>query len=180
MKAALAILPILMSACLEDYGPWPSDDQRLWCGDELCRWSVEVGQARPEPTWNELDPDVRLSGTMARLSRVDAIPTGIPLCVLFGVNVNVPEGTRVRLDVDLGDDGTVEKSYALAYGTNSARELEPLFRYPGAHSAGPLPGSPTTAGSARVHLVKEGPDDAVLFPSRVAVGECPAPDAGLR
>jgi hypothetical protein len=179
MKAVFPVLLILVFAC-DKYGPWPSDSQRLWCGDKLCRWSVETGQARPEATWSTLDPDVRLSGTLARLSRLDPIPTGIPLCVQFGLNVNTPAGTSVRLDVDLGDDGSVEKSYPLAFGTNSARELEPLFRYPGAHSAGPLPGSPPTAGTARLHRVKEGPDDALLFLSRVVLGECPAADAGLR
>jgi hypothetical protein len=179
MKGVLAILVVLVAAC-EEYGPWPGSSQRLWCGDKLCRWSVEAGQAHPEPTWSTLDADVRLSGTNARLSRLDTIPTGIPLCAQFGLNVDAPASTRVRLDIDLGDDGTVEKSYPLVYGSNSAREVEPLFRYPGSHSAGPLPGSPTTTSSARLHLVKEGPDDAVLFLSRVVVGECPAADAGLR
>src|SRR6185436_14134439 len=36
----------------------PAEDQKLWCDGRLCRWSVQEGEARPAPTWHELDPAV--------------------------------------------------------------------------------------------------------------------------
>ena len=70
----VAVLVVGSAACPYAIGPDGNLPQRLWCGDKLCTWSVEEGEAHPAPTWHELDPEVRLAGPTVRLSRVDEVP----------------------------------------------------------------------------------------------------------
>jgi hypothetical protein len=181
MKAASGfLLPAVLTGCTVLLpSTIEGEAQKLWCGDALCRWSVEEGEAHPVRTWHELDPEVRLSGPTARLSRVDTIPPGARLCATFDVWVRAPEGASVRFEVDLAGDGTVEHSEALKSGQNVVFS-DADRGWPSAYDPRIIPGSPSGAASARLSLVKSGPGDVELYPVYVRLRACPVPppDAG--
>jgi hypothetical protein len=181
MKAVIwSLLPAVLTGCsILIPSAIEGEAQKLWCGEELCRWTVEEGEAHPVRTWHELDPEVRLSGPTVRLSRIDTIPPDAKLCATFDVWVRAPEGASVRFEVDLAGDGTVEHSEALKAGRNVVfSDVDP--DWPSPYDPRTIPGSPSGAASARVSLVKSGPGDVELYPTYVRLRACPVPprDAG--
>ena len=183
MKALVGILlAIVLPACGSGELLQRVDFQKLWCGERLCRWTVDAGAIRRVTTWHELDPEVGLAGPIVRLSRIDAIPHGTKLCAVIAVNVGELSDNRVRLEVDLADDGAVELSQPLERGGNETySEGEPFAeRFPELYPVWPIAGTPGPATSARVSLVKEGPSEVVIRPLHVNLRACqPLPaDAG--
>ena len=183
MKALTGVLlAIVLPACRSGELLQTDDFQKLWCGERLCRWTVDAGEVRRVTTWHELDPEVGLSGPLARLSRIDAVPAGAKLCAVIEVDVGELADNRLRLEVDLADDGTVELSQPLERGGNQTyQEGEPLAaRFPEWYPVWPIAGTPGPATSARVSLVKEGPSDVLIRPLRINLRAClpPAADAG--
>jgi hypothetical protein len=159
--------------------------QKLWCGQQLCRWMVEDGTVQPVRTWHELDPEVRLTGPTVRLSRIDAVPTDARLCAWFEIWVRGPAENSLVFEVDLANDGTVEYSEMLRRGHNvAATSYSVVLDYLPAvrHSFAPRPisGSPTAQPSARLSLVKTGVEATEINPIFVRLRACPpdSPDAG--
>jgi hypothetical protein len=178
MRLALAVAGLLAAlGCDPDwsYPDFQPRSQRLWCGEQLCEWSVIEGQAAKTTSWHDRDPGVRLSGaraSLSRLTRVDAPEAGAqPPCLWFQLEAHTDEGTSLRLQVDLGDDGSVEHGEVLKNGDNVAS---------GFVDHGPpwgprhIPAVGPSGAPARVVLSKEGPADAYLFPSYIAFAPCPS------
>jgi hypothetical protein len=83
----------------------------LWCGEELCSWKVEAGQARRSPTWHPDDLGVELIGDQVVISQrsdVRAVP-----CVLFDLVADIDLDATVTLEMDLFADGEVDFSERL-------------------------------------------------------------------
>ena len=159
--------------------------QKLWCGQQLCRWIVEDGAVQPVRTWHELDPEVRLTGPTARLSRIDTVPTNAKLCAWFEIWVRGPAENSLVFEVDLANDGTVEHREALRRGHNVAATIYAVvldFIPPVRPSFAPrpIPGSPTADPTARLSLLKTEAGDIDINPIFVRLRACPAdsPDAG--
>ena len=178
MRLGLAATGLLAALGCDPEWSYPNfqpRSQRLWCGENLCDWSVIEGQAVKTTGWHERDPGVLLSGaraSLSRLTRVDAPEAGAqPLCLWFKLEAHTGEGTLLRLQVDLGDDGSVEHGEALRNGDNAASSFV---------DEGPpwgprhLPAVGPSGAPARVVLSKEGPDDAYLFPTYIAFAPCPS------
>jgi hypothetical protein len=170
------------SACRGELGYYvpsnePAPDQKLWCSDRLCLWSVQEGEARPARSWHDLDPALSLVGPRVRLSRDDSLSAG-KTCLFFRIDLQAPVGTSVRLEVDRDRDGTMDFSETLMRGYNLAEywDTPPHFSEIRARE---VPGTGAEGQPARVWLVKEGPDDAELYPRYVSLRACPPPvDAG--
>jgi hypothetical protein len=149
--------------------------ERLWCGEKLCEWTVIEGQAAKTPGWHDRDPGLLLSGVRAALSRVIRVQPpdagAQPPCLWFQLEAYAGEGTTMRLQVDLGDDGSIELGEALRNGPNSASSFVDLGPPWGPRH---LPAVGPSGAPARVVLSKEGPDDAYLFPSYIAFAPCPS------
>lgn len=186
MRPKLAATLLLGFVACQSGEPFPETapaDQRLWCGEKLCEWTVLEGQAGRSPGWHERDPGVRLSGTRAALSRRSQLEApagdGPPLCLWYQVHAKLGSGTSLQLQVDIGDDGSFEITEQLKHGLNSASsffEIGPPW--------GPrrLPPVPAAGSPARLTLLKQGAADVDLFPQYVAFAPCPSRliDAGIQ
>jgi hypothetical protein len=117
----------------------------IWCGDELCSWDVEKGEVRKVATWHDGDPGVDLVGDEAAISQLaDSPPVD---CLRFSLVADVSEDATVTLEMDLGDDGTVE--YERSIPTSHWAELTYLVELEG-------------EDDIRLRLRKTGPGRAVL------------------
>ena len=79
----------------------------LWCGDQLCSWDVEAGQAIKIPTWHESDFGIELVGNSAAISQQTRIGSGIE-CLRVQAVANIEETAEVTVEVDFFDDGVVD------------------------------------------------------------------------
>lgn len=79
----------------------------LWCGDQLCFWEIEAGQAVKIPTWHEADFGVELVGNSAAISQQSRIGSGIE-CLRVRAVANIEETAEVTIEVDFFDDGVVD------------------------------------------------------------------------
>jgi hypothetical protein len=172
------------SGCRGELGYWVDPEtetelnQKIWCGDRLCTWSVREGEARPVRTWHDLDPSIRLVGPRVRLSRDDTLTTAGKVCASFQIHLQSPPLTSVRLEVDLGSDGTIDRSEPLRQRDNYAK----ASHYPSVFRDSlprEIAGTASAGQPARLWFVKEGAEDADIFPHFVTLGACPPPvDAG--
>lgn len=82
----------------------------LWCGDALCAWTVERGSAVRVATWNEGDPGVGLLGEDSAIAQLTPVTSSDGTCIEFDLIANIDDNAQVKLNVDVGADGTVDLS----------------------------------------------------------------------
>lgn len=80
----------------------------MWCGDQLCSWKVERGEANQAPTWHESDLGVALVGDDVLISQRTDIDDGIAPCVRFELVADIAEDASVTLQMDLFGDGEID------------------------------------------------------------------------
>ncbi|MEO6774260.1 MAG: hypothetical protein ABI467_14770 [Kofleriaceae bacterium] len=80
----------------------------LWCGDQMCAWKVERGEAHKVPTWNAGDPGVELVGSDVAIEQVSPVDSGDGACIEFDLIADVDESSQVALNIDVFGDGSVE------------------------------------------------------------------------
>jgi len=85
----------------------------LWCGDQLCAWKVERGEARRVATWNKGDSGVELVGSDAAIEQLSPYNSHDGTCLKFQLVANIDPNAEVYLNVDLEGDGTIEMTERL-------------------------------------------------------------------
>ena len=80
----------------------------LWCGDRLCRWTLEKGQVAQAPTWHDGDHGVALLGAEVAIAQITEVETSDGACVGFDLVADVAADAEVDLEVDVFGDGRVE------------------------------------------------------------------------
>lgn len=81
----------------------------LWCGDRLCRWTLEKGQVAPAATWHDGDRGVELVGADVAIAQLTEVDSGDGRCVGFDLVADVADDAEVHLQVDVYGDGTVDR-----------------------------------------------------------------------
>jgi hypothetical protein len=168
MRIGLLLL-VFSSAAISSCGYHPLSEggdspQKLWCGERLCDWSVEEGQAQPMASWHALDPAIRLKGAMARITRLDTLGFTGAACLAYSVYSLIQGNFSLRLDVDLGGDGKIERAKEIRGPRSDAPAFAPLE----------IPGEVADGGLVRASLTKEGSDDAAIYPLHLSFRPCPA------
>lgn len=144
-------LGLLVAACgtqERELGPVPP----LWCGEELCDWTLEAGELRPVVSWHEGEPAVELVGD-TRLARELDWPSGPPTCV--------------RFDIMSRPHGTLHLSLGFGVGANWGTSVQ------GESWSAQIWTVPVPAGAhgARALVEKRGAAPATV--AWLAVGPCP-------
>jgi len=85
----------------------------LWCGDQLCAWKVERGEARRVATWNKGASGVELVGSDAAIEQLSPYNSHDGTCLKFQLVANIDPNAEVYLNVDLEGDGTIEMTERL-------------------------------------------------------------------
>ncbi len=99
----------------------------MWCGEQLCSWKVERGEAVQAPTWHDSDLGVDMVGDVVLTQRAD-IDERIAPCVRFELVADIAEDATVTLGMDLLGDG--ELDYERQLPTSSWAPLVYLVRMP--------------------------------------------------
>jgi hypothetical protein len=98
----------------------------LWCGEELCAWTVEAGEVERVPTWHDRDYAADLIGDDVVLTQRAEVDSGACGGLLFGpppspdqpltlsLLANVESGATITFEVDYDEDGTVEYSQSIS------------------------------------------------------------------
>jgi hypothetical protein len=157
----LALTPALGGAkCGESLVKDPGFE--LWCGETLCGWQVEEGRIARAPTWHERDYGVELIGPSVLLSQRGEFGEDRPACLAFDLLSDLDGRASVVLEMDFGDDGTVEFSQVLPTG-------------PWATLAYKAP-APSWYRTIKFSIRKRGDGDATLARIRVAADiDCQGP-----
>lgn len=100
----------------------------MWCGEQLCSWKVERGEALQTPTWHDADLGVDLVGDDVVLTQRSDIDEGIAPCVRFELVADIAEDASVTLSMDLLGDGEID--YERQLPTSSWAPLVYLVRMP--------------------------------------------------
>jgi hypothetical protein len=80
----------------------------LWCGDALCTWRVDRGDARRAPTWHEGDSGVELLGDDAAISQLAPVNSYDTTCIEFSGLAYVEDTAEVHFTADVLGDGKIE------------------------------------------------------------------------
>lgn len=80
----------------------------LWCGDRLCRWTLEKGAIAPTATWHSGDDGVDMIGAEVALSQLTEVAANDGTCIAFDLVADVAADAEVTLEVDVYGDGTVD------------------------------------------------------------------------
>ena len=153
---AAGILPLLMGSeggC-SDPPILNNNGFDLWCGGSLCYWTVEEGDVAPVPTWHADDRGVELIGESATISQLGDTSERFK-CVSFRLLADIDPQTRVRLEIDVHDDGTPDWQQTLPVARWSPFEY--LLWVP----------SESDTDAVRFRITKRGPGYAAL--AQVAV-----------
>lgn len=86
----------------------------LWCGNELCAWTVDKGKIRRVPTWHRSDYGAELLGDPVVISQLSPITSADTNCLDFRLQADLDQGVSLVLEMDFLDDGSVEYSHPLA------------------------------------------------------------------
>jgi len=151
----LAAAPLLMGSECEK--PLVEDSGfDLWCGDALCDWQVVPATATVAkvPTWNAHDLGVDLQGSLVTLTQLLPSTSDQVSCLHFDLLADIADPVNVTLDLDFNDDGSVERSETLPFGSWTPIE----FRIT----------APTYFQSLRVSITKHGEGRAVLAQIRAS------------
>lgn len=140
--AALALPGYKCGNVLEDNG------FDLWCGERLCAWELEEGDAVRAPTWHGRDYGVELIGDRAAISQLVKQDSRSLPCLRFELIADVEQSTQVTIELDFFDDGVVDHVQAVPTSDWA------LLTYPLT--------MPESYQGVRVRLRKDGPGRAVL------------------
>ena len=80
----------------------------LWCGDRLCDWKIEKGDAQRVPTWHDGDDGVEMVGDDVLITQQTAVNSGDGTCIEFSMLTDVALDADVRLQFDVFGDGTID------------------------------------------------------------------------
>lgn len=81
----------------------------LWCGDRLCRWTLEKGAVEPASTWHDGDRGLAMIGADVAISQLTEVDAGDGHCVAFDLVADVADDAEVHLLVDVYGDGSIER-----------------------------------------------------------------------
>lgn len=138
----------------------------LWCGEALCVWHVDRGQAARIPTWHRGDDGVELLGDDAAISQMTEVTSGDGDCLRFEAVADVDETVELDLELDVFGDGVVDHVERLP----SARWEPVSYRV---RLATPYQG-------VRFRIAKRGPGRARLAQIKVTTAsECPSETVAL-
>jgi hypothetical protein len=127
---------------------------QIWCGEELCAWTVETGEIRRVPTWHEHDYAVELVGSPVHLSQ--AAQDSSSTCVRIELIADVAQGAGVSVAIDRDGDGRVD--WTAPVNRSGFRSMSWDVR-------------PGSSGDAVFYLRKDGEGHAVVAQLR-ASAEC--------
>ena len=80
----------------------------LWCGDHLCDWKLEKGDAQRVPTWHAGDDGVSLVGSDVLIVQQTPVTSHDSTCIAFSMLTDVDLDANVQLQFDVFGDGTVD------------------------------------------------------------------------
>jgi hypothetical protein len=120
----------------------------LWCGDHLCYWKVERGQAERVPTWHAGDDGVSMIGDDVLITQLTPVTSSDGTCIEFKMLTNIDLNADVHLQFDVFGDGTVDYDQVVP-----AASWEPV-RY--------TVKIPPSWNGIEFRLAKKGPGQAVL------------------
>lgn len=86
----------------------------IWCGKELCSWTVEQGQVKRVATWHRSDHGVDLVGPSVVLSQTSEATSKDVTCLDFRVQADRDDDVSLIVQMDFLADGSVEYSHPLA------------------------------------------------------------------
>lgn len=106
----LAALPLALSQMgATDCGQIIKDPGfDLWCGDRLCDWKVEKGDAQKVPTWHDGDDGVSLVGDDVAIAQMTPVNSDDGTCIEFSMLTDIATDAEVHLQFDVFGDGSVE------------------------------------------------------------------------
>lgn len=81
----------------------------LWCGDQPCAWKLVRGEIRKAPTWHQADAGLELVGPDTAVEQRTSVNSDDGHCIEFSLVANVSQDAEVFLDIDVQNDGTVER-----------------------------------------------------------------------
>jgi hypothetical protein len=132
----------------------------LWCGDRMCFWKVEKGDAERVPTWIQGDDGVSLQGDDVAISQMTAVDSNDTDCIEFQLTANIAEDADVHLEADLFGDGTVDWSERIP--TAHWEQLSLKIGLKGTYQG------------IKFRVTKQGPGEAVLADIKAQVAhDCP-------
>jgi hypothetical protein len=126
----------------------------LWCGEALCAWKLERGEAVRAPTWHAGDAGVELRA-LGAIEQFTPVDDADGTCIRFDLIADVDETAQVELGVDIYGDGTVERTF-------------PIARDPWRPQAFRFAVAPPFTG-IRFELAQRGPGHAVIARMRAQV-----------
>lgn len=80
----------------------------LWCGDHLCDWKIERGDATRVPTWHAGDDGVELVGDDVLITQQAPVTSGDSTCIEFSMLTDVDLDADVHLQFDVFGDGSID------------------------------------------------------------------------
>ena len=130
----LSLLPILVLVAATSGGATDCgqiiDDRGfdVWCGESLCRWSLDKGAIARAATWHAADNGVELVGPDVSISQITEVNSTDGRCLAFDLVADVAEDAEVRLQMDVFGDGSIELDERLP--TSDWRALSFRVRMP--------------------------------------------------
>jgi hypothetical protein len=97
--------------CNDDLLADPGFD--IWCGDQLCTWEVEHGKVGKAATWDAMDEGAALAGPRAAISQYAPIDEHDADTICFSLLADSEPGATLYLELDFGDDGTIEYAHSI-------------------------------------------------------------------
>ncbi|MBW1806592.1 MAG: hypothetical protein JRJ19_06385 [Deltaproteobacteria bacterium] len=128
----------------------------LWCGNDLCAWTVESGDVARVATWHRADYGVELVGDPVVIYQTSEITSAEADCFEFELQADSDPGVALSISMDFLDDGSTEYSHPLP-----SENYKPV-RY--------CMLTPSWYVKVRFTIVKEGFGRAVL--AQIKISKC--------
>lgn len=80
----------------------------LWCGSNLCAWTVERGEVTHAPTWNTADWGAELVGDDVAIEQMSPVTSDDTSCLVISMVADIASDAEVDLNLDAYGDGTVD------------------------------------------------------------------------
>jgi hypothetical protein len=120
----------------------------LWCGDRLCYWNIERGDAVRVPTWHAGDDGVEMIGDDVAISQATPVDSSDSDCIQFSMLTDVALDAEVHLQFDVFGDGVVDYDQLIPTASWTTVEYKVRLDRP--------------YNGIVFRLVKKGPGHAVL------------------